>query len=300
MQASSLTALSVNVAAIAKQASQSTVALRDRGRWFSGFHWRPDVIATASELVPAMKGETIAVITPLQEEAEGVVMGRDSSTDLVLIRVSAAAQTIVAASHPELSLGDLVVANGRTRLGPTCALGCVALAGEPWRSVRGGDISARIWLDMKLTSHGEGGAAFNGAGQFIGMTVYAPRRRVLVIPAQTIERVGEELLKHGRIRRAYLGVGAQPVSIGPPQSQPGAPSKSGLMIIGLDAQGPAAQAGLQQGDIIVAFEGQATASLRALVGSLRNADIGKAANLDISRAGRDVRISVTLGEGPAA
>jgi hypothetical protein len=73
MQNSSLTTLSASVAAIAKQASQSTVALRDRGRQFSGFYWRPDVIATASELVAAKKGEAIAVITPSHEEAEGVI-----------------------------------------------------------------------------------------------------------------------------------------------------------------------------------------------------------------------------------
>jgi serine protease Do len=72
------------------------------------------------------------------------------------------------------------------------------------------------------------------------------------------------------------------------------------MIISLDPKGPAAQAGLQQGDIILAFDGNVAGSARTLVGMLHNAGIGRTANLDISRAGRDIRVGVALGEGPAA
>jgi S1-C subfamily serine protease len=299
-QSTSLTTLSTNVASIAKQASQSSVALRDRGRWFSGFFWRPDVIASASELVAAKKGETIAVIAPSQETVEGVVVGRDPSTDLALIRVQASAPAVAPATAVELSPGDVVLAAGRSRHGPTCAVGFVALAGQPWRSMRGGDISARIWLDIRLTSQSEGSAVFDAGGRFIGMAVYAPRRRVLLIPAQTIERVGQELLAHGRIRRSYLGVGVQAVAVGPSPDVDRGANKTGLMIISLDPNGPAVQAGLQQGDIILAFDGSAAGSARALVGMLRNAGIGKTANLDISRSGRDIRVSVALAESPAA
>jgi S1-C subfamily serine protease len=300
MQSTSLTTLSADVASMAKQVSQSTVALRDRGRWFSGFYWRPDVIASASELVTPKRGESIAVITPAQDAIEGVVIGRDLSTDLALIRLPAGAPAVAQTAGAQMSLGEAVVAAGRSRHGPTCAVGFIALAGRPWRSMRGGDISARIWLDIRLTPQSEGSAVFNAGGHFVGMAVYAPRRRVLLIPAETIERVGGELLAHGRIRRGYLGVGVQAVTVGPSSDvDPGA-NKTGLMIISLDPKGPAAQASLQQGDIILAFDGNSAGSARSLAGMLRNAGPGKTANLDISRSGRDIKVSVALAEGPAA
>jgi len=72
------------------------------------------------------------------------------------------------------------------------------------------------------------------------------------------------------------------------------------MIISLDPKGPAARSALQQGDIILSFEGNTTASVRALSGMLRNAAPGHSANIDISRSGSDMRVSVTLGESPTA
>jgi S1-C subfamily serine protease len=298
MQNTSLTTLSADVASLAKQASQSTVALRDRGRSFSGFYWRPDVIATAAELLSAKTGEKIAVMTPAQDTIEGVVIGRDPSTDVALIRVPATAPAVAPATPAPLSLGGMVLAAGRSRHGPTCAVGFVALASGPWRSIRGGDISARIWLDIRLRSQSEGAAVLDAAGQFIGMAVYAPRRRVLLIPAETIERVGQELVTHGRIRRGYLGVGVQAVEVVP--SSDGGAGKTGLMIISLDPKGPATKAGLQQGDIILAFDGNPVGSARTLTAMLRNADLGKPANLDISRSGQDIKVSVALAESPAA
>src|SRR5205807_5850337 len=84
MQTPAFTTLSNDVASIAKQASQSTVAFRHRGRWFSGFYWRTDVIATAAELVRVKPSENIAVLTPSQENVEGTLIGQHLSTDLAL------------------------------------------------------------------------------------------------------------------------------------------------------------------------------------------------------------------------
>ena len=92
LQSTSLTALSNEIAALAQQASQSTVALHDRGHSFSGFYWRSDVIATAAELVSAKIGREIAVMTPSQDTVAGAVVGIDLSTDIALIRVQATGQ----------------------------------------------------------------------------------------------------------------------------------------------------------------------------------------------------------------
>jgi S1-C subfamily serine protease len=294
-QSTSLTALSNEIAALAQQASQSTVALHDRGHSFSGFYWRSDVIATAAELVSAKKGREIAVLTPSQDTVAGAVIGIDLSTDIALIRVSGKGAAVSAASMPA-TLGAIVLAGGRTRHGPICAVGSVALAGARWRSMRGGDVGPRLWLDLRLRSDGEGGPVLDPAGQFIGMAVYGPRRRVLLIPAETVERVGTELLGHGRIRRPYLGLGLQAVETSPSSS--GGAAKSGLMIISLDPEGPGATAGLQQGDIILAFDGTAVGSVRNLSALLRNAALGEPASLDISRSGQQMRVSVTLAERP--
>ena len=89
---SSLTAFSADVASLATQASQCTVALRNRGHAFSGFYWRPDVIATAAELVSTRPGDKISVLTPSHETVEGVVIGRDPSTDVALVRAPATAR----------------------------------------------------------------------------------------------------------------------------------------------------------------------------------------------------------------
>jgi S1-C subfamily serine protease len=292
-----LTTLSTDITAIARQASQSTVALQERGRSFSGFHWRADVVATASELVEARRGDKIIVVTPSTQTTEGTVIGRDPSTDIALIRVPESAAAIAPSTRAGISPGEAVIAAGRSLHGPTCAVGFVALAGGPWRSMRGGEIDARIRLDITLPAASEGGAVLDAAGTFIGMAVFGPRRRVLVIPAATIDRVGEELLAHGRIRRGYLGVGIQRVGV---QAADAASERTGLMIISLDPNGPAAKARMQQGDIILAFGEHAVGSPRAMAGMLRTARIGERADLDILRSGQNMKVSVEIGESPSA
>jgi S1-C subfamily serine protease len=139
---------------------------------------------------------------------------------------------------------------------------------------------------------------FDARGAFIGMAVYGPRRRILLIPSETIERVGQELLAHGRIRRGYLGVAIQPVTIQP--GSEGATNKTGLIVVSLDPAGPAVQAGLRQGDIVLAFDGKVAESARALVRMLRRTNPGNSVQLDVLRSGQKIGVSVALAEGPTA
>jgi S1-C subfamily serine protease len=86
--------------------------------------------------------------------------------------------------------------------------------------LRGGEINARIELDLRLRRSAEGGLAIDPAGRAIGMTVFGPRRRVLVIPSATIARVAARLESHGRIPRGYLGLGLRLVAIEGGRSAP--------------------------------------------------------------------------------
>ena len=133
----------------------------------------------------------------------------------------------------------------------------IAVAGPAWRSMRGGDIAARIELDLKLRRQAEGALVLDAAGHGVGMAVYGPRRRSLVIPAATIERVAPLLETHGRIPRGYLGLGLQPVRVAGDRSK-------GAMVMSIDPAGPGAAAGVRQGDVIVSLDGQPLAGVDAL------------------------------------
>ncbi len=295
---SHLAGLSAEISGLANGAAPSLVAIEHKRRRISGFYWRPDVIATVSEGLEAQPGEAVAVHTGAGEPLQGTVIGDDPSTDLVLVRVPSPGATLPAAAVAAVALGQAVVAVGRTLQGATAALGFVALAGGPWRSMRGGEISQRVWLDARVMRAAEGGAVIDTAGGLLGMAVFGPRHRVLLIPVDTIERAGTELLAHGRIRHGYLGVSVQAVPMpaaGPDEAKD---RNIGLMVMGLDAKGPAAAAGMLRGDIITGVDGVAPSSPRALARLLPGSAIGQTRPVDLVRAGQTTHLSVTIGEHP--
>ena len=120
--------------------------------------------------------------------------------------------------------------------------------------MRGGEIDARIELDLSIRRQSEGGVALDTAGQAFGMTVFGPRRRVLVIPGATIARVAAQLETHGKVPRGYLGLGLSPSgSIVTTRWRDGDERRR---------RGPWRQGGGRQGDIIAAWDGKPSVSSR--------------------------------------
>jgi S1-C subfamily serine protease len=173
---------------------------------------------------------------------------------------------------------------------PTAALGMVSASGGPWRSLRGGEIDARIELDTRLRHSQEGALALDASGAAFGMAVLGPRR-VLVIPAATIERVAARLESHGRIARGYLGLGLQPVRL---------EDGVGAMVMNVDKAGPSAKAGIRQGDVIVAVNDARLSGVRALLRSLGPESVGTTVDVAVRRGGEPVSFKVTIGERPEA
>jgi S1-C subfamily serine protease len=170
------------------------------------------------------------------------------------------------------------------------ASGVVAVAGPAWRSMRGGDIDARIALDLRLRHVAEGGLALDAAGQAFGMAVRGPRQ-TLVIPHATIERVATKLASDGRIARGYLGLALQPVRV---------EGGVGAMVMAVEARGPGEAADVRQGDVIVAWNGQPLQGVRALSRALGPDSVGTIAELSILRAGSATTARLTIAERPAA
>ncbi|MCP3473288.1 S1C family serine protease [Bradyrhizobium sp. CCGUVB1N3] len=282
-----LAALSSALSDVATRAAPSLVSVHSHRLRASGFAWKAGLIITADEAL-ADEGE-VEIRLADGSTRKATIVGRDHTTDIALLRVDADIPPVKLASAAP-ALGSLAVVVAADRGAPTASLGMVSLAGPRWRSLRGGDIEARIELDVRLRHSHEGGLALNAQGEPFGMAVQGPRR-VLVIPAATIERVAAQLETRGRIARGYLGLGLQPVRLD---------DGVGAMVMNVDKSGPSAAAGIRQGDVIVAVNGEKLAGVRALSRSLGPESVGSVVDVAVRRGGEPVSFKVTIGERPEA
>lgn len=286
---SPLRAVSSALSHIVADAAKSVVAVRAQRARSSGFVWRPGLIVTAEEAL----GEEadVEVVLPGGERVSATVAGRDPATDVALLRVDRADVSPLALTTRAMMTGELVLSVGSRDGAAVAGMGLVALTAGPWRSLRGGDLDARIELGISLQRHAEGGLVLDADGHAFGMAVFGPRRRVLVIPAATIDRVASTLERHGRIPRGYLGLGLQPVRVE-------ADGSVGAMVMNVDANGPGAAAGIQQGDVIVRLNQQPLAGVQALLKALGSDSVGSDLQLAVRRAGKSKDVRLTVGERP--
>jgi len=289
MPDNALLSLSNSLAELVERAGRSVVAVAG-GRRFpaSGVHWRPGLVVTAEEALE--RDDDIALLMPDGRKADASLIGRDPSTDIAALRFQADGLPVVEAGDAaSLRAGNLVLTVGRTEAGPVASCGIAAVAGGAWHSMRGGAIDRFIRLDLSLVPAAEGGAMLDAAGKVMGIAVRGARRRVLGIPASTVDRVVDQLLAKGHVARGYLGAGLRPVRHG---AQPG------ILIVSLDASGPAARAGLLVGDIVTAWNGSPVTRVREAMLLLGPESVGAAAQLKLVRGGAPLDLVVTIGERP--
>ena len=288
-QLSQIQDLSAAFARLVGIAASSVVAVKSAHSRSSGFFWRPGLIVTADE---ALSEEGDATVTlPSGESLAARLVGRDHTTDIAVLRVERSDLPAIQLEITPLPVGALTVAVGADDGAPTAALGVVSRSTGPWWSLRGGEITARIELDLRMRQSAEGGLAIDATGRTIGMTVFGPRRRVLVIPSATIERVAARLEKHGHIPRGYLGLGFQLVAI--------EDGGRGVMIMNVEPQGPGAKAGVHQGDTIVTWNGEPIRHVRSLLRALGPDSVGQTVTLGLRRGGETRNIALTIAERPA-
>ncbi len=286
----SLSLLSSAIAGVVARAAPAIVSVHSHRSRASGFVWKPNFVVTADETL-ADEGE-ISIELSDGTVRPGRIAGRDHTTDVALLRFDTQDDTKEIApiklSPGAPMLGSLSVVVAAERGVPAAALGTVSLVGGRWRSLRGGEIDARIELDVGLRHSHQGGLVLDASGDAIGMAVLGPRR-VIVIPATTIERVAGRLETHGRIARGYLGVGLQPVKLD---------DGVGAMVMNVDKSGPSAAAGICQGDVIVGWNDDKIFGVRSLLQALGPDSVGSVAEVMVRRAGEPVRFKLTIGERP--
>ena len=154
-------------------------------------------------------------------------------------------------------------------------------------------------LDLRLARREEGGPVFDAAGACLGMSTFGPRGQVIAIPTATIERVVPLLLKDGRIARGWLGVALQAVAV-PDALRESADQSSGLMVMSVIENGPAAQAGILAGDIILSVDGTSAHRFRKIARHFGADSIGRKAELRLIRSGAVMTVQTTIAERQAA
>jgi len=297
--------LSTSLAAAVDRAARSVVAVHARDRLgASGVLWRDGVVVAASDAVE--RDEDLAVTLPDGQRLTAALAGRDPTTDVAVLRVeSMQGVTVTETGDPAaLRPGHFALAVGRRGdegAAVVASLGIVATSAGPWRSMRGGAIDRLIRLDLRLDPTAEGGALVDAAGKTMGIVVPGPRRRVLAIPATTIDRVADQLLAKGRIPRGYVGLGMRRVRLDAKLAQSlSPPRRTGVIVLSVDSDGPAARAGLMLGDVLITWGGSPVADVRDIMERLGPESVGTAVELGVIRAGTPTRASVAIVERPVA
>ena len=154
-------------------------------------------------------------------------------------------------------------------------------------------------LDLRLARREEGGPVLDAAGGCLGMSTFGPRGQVIAIPTATIERVVPQLARDGRIARGWLGVALQAVAV-PDALRETAEQSSGLMVMSVVEGGPAAQAGIVAGDIILSVDGTPAHRFRKIARHFGADSIGRKSDLRLIRSGAVITVQTTIAERNAA
>ena len=277
----------------ARTAAGGVLQLRARGtRPATAAHVDADLAVVALHALDRDEG---LVVVRGDTTLDATVAGRDETLDLALLRVPGLGASPFAPVTGEVAPAQLAVAVARSWPGDVMArLASVTGVTSPprpgARSVRksSGPGSARQRRGVS------GGVLVGPDGRLIAwLTTGLSRGGVLGVPAPLLADRVARLATHGRIRRGYIGLAIQPVALPPPQQ---AHAHHGLLVIGVDATGPAATAGVLIGDVVLAAADQPTVEPGVLQGLLTEARIGGTLALRVLR-GTDIRVvEITVGE----
>jgi serine protease Do len=281
---------------------------REAGSLGSGFIVSPDgYIVTNNHLIQGVTGtgtvDTVTVTTTDRREYPARIIGRDETSDLALLKIDGRGLPFVNwGDSTKARVGDWVIAIGDPYgVGSTVTAGIISAL---HRGITGvGAYDRYIQTDAAINMGNSGGPMFDLNGNVIGINsaLISPTGASvgigLAIPAELAKPVIDALMKGQRPQRGYLGVGLQPVDedLAPAL---GIPKNTGEIVRSIVPGGPAARAGLQQGDVIIRVNGQPVTPDQTVSYLVANTTVGSRVPLEIIRAGKHGTVNVQVAERP--
>jgi S1-C subfamily serine protease len=290
------------VVRLAVHAGGKGEASRFPGGTGSGVIVAPDGLILTNSHV-AGTASRIEVTTADGQDLHARLVGDDPDTDLALIRVDEAV-TLPAAplgDSKRLKRGQLVIAIGNP-LGfeSTVTTGVVSALGRSLRSRNGRLIDDVIQTDAALNPGNSGGPLVSSHGEVVGINtamIMGAQGICFAVAANTASFVLGELVRHGHVRRAFIGIAAQATAIPPLRRRPaGLAQDRAVMIATVEPDSAAARAGLKPGDIIVALDGATIAGADDLVRALTGDTIGRSVAFDVLRGTERFTLNVVPQE----
>jgi len=282
----------VGPAVVRVETSSAGQDARGRGGIGSGIVISPDgLVLTNSHVVGSSKQIRLRDIEGIVTEAR--VLGVDPDTDLALLRADGVRDLRYASLGDSKTLrrGQLVVAIGNP-LGfeSTVTAGVVSALGRSIRSVSGRTIEDVIQTDAALNPGNSGGPLVSSAAEVIGINtaiISGAQGICFAVASNTAQFVLSEIIRHGYVRRAYIGVSGQTVPV--PRRHAvvaGVDNKMGALLAQIEPDGPAERAGLLPGDVVIKLDGIDVNGVDDLIRVLDRDRIGRALAMDVLRMGR--------------
>lgn len=250
--------------------------------------------------------EEITIRTKDGRELQADIVGSDEATDIAVIRVRERGGrfpfvTFDDASH--VRVGDWVVAVGNPfGLEGTATAGIVSAMGR--RDAGSSAYVDYMQIDAPINRGNSGGPTFDLAGNVIGVNsaIFSPTGGNVgigfAIPANTANTIVQQLLQSGRVTRGWIGVSIQPLDADIARSL-GLEEPRGALVATVVPDGPAARAGIQQGDVILTFNGQRIEDSRDLTQRVGATPIGNNSRIEVLRNGQRRTLNMRLQERPS-
>jgi serine protease Do len=268
----------------------------------SGFIIDPDGwIVTNNHVVDG--AEKVLVTLEDGTELPAQVKGRDPKTDVALIKVDAKQKLpyVEWGNSDNARVGDWVIAVGNPYgLGGSVTAGIVSARG---RDIHEGPYDDFIQIDAPINPGNSGGPLFDQSGHVIGIdtAIYSPNGGSVgigfAVPSEIAQKVVGQLKDKGSVERGWLGVQLQPLTKSLAKAM-GRPNTDGALVAAVTPGSPAANAGLQQGDVVIKADGNAVKSARDLARAVGNQKPGSKLDLTVTRDGSEKSLAATLGNPP--
>jgi S1-C subfamily serine protease len=267
----------------------------------SGFIFTPDgYILTNSHVVHDAK--MIEVMLSDGRHFRADLIGDDPDTDLAVIRIDAPELTPVRfGDSAKLRVGQLAIAIGNPYgFQYTVTAGVVGALGRSLRGNSGRLMDDIIQHSAQINPGNSGGPLVSSTGEVIGVntaTIMPAQGLGFAVSINTAKFVAAQLIQHGRVRRAYIGIGGQNIAL--PRLVVRTyelPTNGGVQVIEVEENGPAKRTGVQQGDIVTRFDGQHVSSMDQLQRLLTESRVGIPIPLEVLRRGQKVTLEIVPAE----